>query len=141
MANTLNRILLVDDDTVTNLMHKRQIARFELAKDVDVATDGLAALDYLTAREETGASQPELVLLDINMPRMNGFEFLAAYAALPENLHESQSIVMVSTSTLRQDRQRAESEAFVKSYEIKPLSNEDFCRIVQAHQPTSGADS
>ena len=139
MAFPLRKILLVDDDKVTNLLHKRQIAKFKLAASVDVATDGRAALDYLTEREMAGENQPELVLLDINMPRMDGFEFLAEYAALPEGLHQNQTIVMVSTSTLRRDRARAEADVLVKAYEIKPLTSDDFCRIVRTCQSTSGS--
>jgi len=139
MAYPLRRILLVDDDKVTNLMHQRQIIKYKLAASVDVATDGRAALDYLTGRETAGETQPELVLLDINMPRMNGFEFLAEYATLPEDLHQSQTIVMVSTSILRQDKARAEADVLVKAYEIKPLSSDDFCRIVRNCQSASGS--
>ena len=144
MPRPLNRILLVDDDTVTNLMHRRQIARSELADVVDVATDGRAALDYLTEGEVAGNPQPELVLLAINMPRMNGFEFLTEYAMLPESLHRSQSVVMLSTSARKtsagkQDRMRAEADDLVKSYGVKPLAADDFCRTVGDYHPTSGA--
>lgn len=144
MPRPLNRILPVDDDTVTNLMHRRQIARSELADVVDVATDGRAALDYLTEGEVAGNPQPELVLLDINMQRMNGFEFLTEYAMLPESLHRSQSVVMLSTSARKtsagkQDRMRAEADDLVKSYGVKPLAADDFCRTVGDYHPTSGA--
>jgi CheY-like chemotaxis protein len=126
----LKRILLVDDDRVTNLMHQRQIVRQHLARFVDVATDGQSALDYLSGRIAAGEAQPELVLLDINMPRMNGFEFLLEYAKLPGDLHRSQCVVMVSTSTLNRDRDRAQADPFVASYEVKPLTEIDFESIV-----------
>ena len=129
MTGPLSAVLLVDDDRVTNMMHSRQISRRQLAERVDVATDGVAALDFLKACIAEKAAVPELVLLDINMPRMNGFEFLQAYADLPKDLHNRQRIVMVSTSTLRQDRARAEENPFVASYETKPLTDADLMRI------------
>ncbi len=61
MVRALNRILLVDDDTVTNLMHKRQISRCGLARKVDVVTDGRAALNYLERCIEHEDTAPELV--------------------------------------------------------------------------------
>lgn len=139
MTVPLRRILLVDDDKVTNLMHTRQIVKYELAQSIDVVTDGRAALDYLTGREVAGETQPELVLLDINMPRMNGFEFLVEYAKLPGGVHQSQTIVMVSTSTLRRDRERAEADVLVTAYELKPLTSNDFRRIVHNCQSASGS--
>lgn len=135
MSGSVNRILLVDDDTVTNLMHKRQIARHGLASEVDIATDGQSALDYLKRRADAGEPLPELIFLDINMPRMNGFEFLSAYGQLPERTRAGQRIVMVSTSTLRQDCSRAEADPFVETYETKPLTGEDLIRIVNRAKP------
>lgn len=135
MVESLDRILLVDDDTVTNLMHKRQITRRGLARHVDVATDGQSALEYLQRRAENGEDAPGLVLLDINMPRMNGFEFLRAYAEMPQACQKVPRIVMVSTSTLRQDRQLAEVDPLVEAYETKPLTDNDLVRIVHRHVP------
>jgi len=129
---SVKRILLVDDDRVTNLMHRRQIARGDFAEAVDVATDGQAALSYIENRKSRGERQPELVLLDVNMPRMNGFEFLAAYADLPSGVRQCQTIVMVSTSGLQQDVDRANADPNVRAYYVKPLADSDFQRIVDA---------
>jgi CheY-like chemotaxis protein len=119
-------------------MHRRQISRRGLAEQVDVATDGLAALDYLRECATGDTEVPELILLDINMPRMNGFEFLDAYGELPTGLRDRQRIVMVSTSTLRRDKARAEEYPFVTAFETKPLSDADLERIVCGGQPGSG---
>lgn len=134
MTETLEKVLLVDDDEVTNLMHRRRISRSGLAQRIDVATDGQAALDYLRHCAEANEKLPDLVLLDINMPRMNGFEFLDAFNNLPRKVREKQHIVMVSTSNLKRDKARAEIDKNVLGYETKPLSDTDFERIVsQCH--------
>lgn len=126
----LELLLLVDDDRVTNLMHKRQIARRGLARHVDVATDGRAALDYLKSRAEQKEKMPDLILLDINMPRMNGFEFLDSYREYSELSDLKSKIIMVSTSTLRQDKERATAYPYVAGYETKPLRDKDLERII-----------
>lgn len=127
---TLEKVLLVDDDEVTNLMHRRRISRSGLAQRIDVATDGQAALDYLRHCVEINEKPPDLVLLDINMPRMNGFEFLDAFKCLPREIRENQHIVMVTTSNLKRDKARAKTDKNVLGYETKPLSDMDFKRIV-----------
>lgn len=135
----LAAVLLVDDDKVTNLMHQRQITRKSLAARVDVATDGCAALDYLTKIDLDTSDPPELILLDINMPRMNGFEFLEAYAGLPDRIRDAQHIIMVSTSTFRQDKARAEQDPNVFEFASKPLSDADFSRFARDYRERRGA--
>ncbi len=130
MTRMLEKILLVDDDEVTNLLHQRRISRCGFAKSIDTATDGQAALDYLRLCAEKNEKPPDLVLLDINMPRMNGFEFLNAFEALPPEVTKQQHIVMVSTSNLKQDKARAELDRNVRGYETKPLMDDDLERIV-----------
>lgn len=128
----LDTVLLVDDDKVTNLMHTRIIRRSALANTVDVATDGVAALDYLQTRLAAGQGCPDLILLDINMPRMNGFEFLENYTALPEeNRCPDTLIVMLSTSVLEADRDRAEAHPDVHAFLDKPLTAGDVLRFAE----------
>ncbi len=134
-ALALHRVLLVDDDKVTNLMHGRLIRRSGMISEIDVATDGVAALEYLAERTAAGARWPELILLDINMPRMDGFEFLERYAALPEAERCDQTlIVMLSTSVLRADHERAEADPHVHAFISKPMESETLGACVAACQ-------
>lgn len=133
----LNAVLLVDDDKVTNLMHQRQITRNNLALRVEVATDGLAAIEFLSGLDLGTTSPPELVLLDINMPRMNGFEFLEEYACLPETLRKAQHVIMVSTSTFRQDRARADRDPNVHEFAAKPLTDDELTRLARDYRSRS----
>jgi CheY-like chemotaxis protein len=138
MTEPLQTILLVDDDKVTNILHQRQIARRGLARQVAVATDGQEALEFLQGCMAEPDRLPELVLLDINMPRMNGFEFLEHYAGLPQQIRDRSRVFMVSTSSLRRDIARAEDCACVAGYESKPLSDDDLERMVSACQEAPG---
>ncbi|MGC3939426.1 response regulator [Roseobacter sp. EG26] len=131
----LKRVLLVDDDKVTNLMHGRMIKRTGLVEQIDVATDGVAALEYLDDVAAKGDDLPELILLDINMPRMGGFEFLEQYAQLPDHIRSAKTvIIMLSTSALRTDHERAVNDPNVHRFICKPASSEDFQNFVQEYQ-------
>ena len=140
MVPKVNCILLVDDDRVTNLLHKRQISRCGLAHNVDAVTDGCDALKYLDELVQSDDPLPEMILLDINMPRMNGFEFLFDYAKLPESRTKLSRIIMVSTSTLPSDIARAEADPNVHEYARKPLADTDLKRLVHDYCDTNGTD-
>ena len=130
----LERILLVDDDSVTNMMHRRVIERSNRARAIDVATDGQEALDILHADIAAGRPLPELILLDINMPGMGGFEFLEHYAGLNIDPDAQLIIVMLSTSLLRADHIRAEADPNVHSFCDKPLRLEKLLEMIEDFQ-------
>lgn len=130
MTKIVKKVLLVDDDKVTNLLHTRLINRTGLVETVDVVTDGIAALEYLNEMHSTNGVQPELIFLDINMPRMNGFEFLQAYADLPEIPRDQQIVVMLSTSLLQSDHDRAEADPNVYKFANKPINPDQIREFV-----------
>lgn len=134
-APILQKVLLVDDDRVTNLMHLRLITRTGLVEQVDVATDGVAALDYLQTCVRAGNALPEIILLDINMPRMDGFEFLENYAVLPSCMRGTRTeVIMLSTSILRADHERAEADPNVHAFVSKPVNGADIEAFVYDYQ-------
>jgi len=128
----LRRILLVDDDTVTNMLHRRVIERSGQTLSIEIATDGQEALDILNADIAADRPFPELVFLDINMPGMGGFEFLEHYARLSKVPKGQMIIVMLSTSLLAADHARVEADPNVHSFCEKPLRSEKFLELVGA---------
>ncbi|MEM6640863.1 MAG: response regulator [Pseudomonadota bacterium] len=70
------RILLIEDDEVDVESVRRSFMRHRIGNDIAVAGDGIAALEWLRGREQDFETRPLIILLDINMPRMNGLEFL-----------------------------------------------------------------
>src|SRR5690606_32842970 len=105
------RILLVDDDDTSNLLSTMVITDMEIAEDVDVAFNGEEAINYILKNCKNGGETgerhcPELILLDINMPVMDGFEFLETYKEKFD--HQSQvPVVMLSSSNNPKDYERA----------------------------------
>lgn len=99
-------LLLVDDDEVDVQGLRRAFARGRIANPITVARDGIEALEIL--RGENGHAKlprPHLILLDLNMPRMNGFEFLEALRA-DEELRAA-IVFMITTSKAEEDKARA----------------------------------
>jgi CheY-like chemotaxis protein len=99
-------VLLVDDSRATNFMHRELIREADFAERIDVALDGEEALDFLRSGSDSEYFPPSVIFLDINMPKMDGFEFLEACKSLPEGQRGSLVIVMLTTSLDPGDRTR-----------------------------------
>ncbi len=116
MQRPLN-ILLVEDDEVDVLLVKRAFAEARVANPLKVVSNGIEALAFL--RDENTRADRRIVLLDLNMPKMNGLEFLRELRADPELKHTT--VIVMTTSKDDQDR----IEAFqlnVSGYVVKPLT-------------------
>ncbi|UZR97599.1 response regulator [Chondrinema litorale] len=127
MTKKCKLILLIDDDIDDNFFHKRIIEKAGITEEVAICLDGKDALQYLTAtgkytNENESYPRPEIIFLDINMPRMNGWDFLEEYRKLPETVRSSHVIVMVTTSLDIEDRQKADTYEEVKYYQNKPMT-------------------
>ncbi len=115
-------ILLVEDNPMDVDLTLRAFARRKLSNPIDVARDGQEALDYI-ARWEAGAPLPAVILLDVNLPKVNGLEVLRQIRAQPVCAHVP--VVMLTTSTEDGDIARA-YELGANSYIVKPVSFENF---------------
>jgi CheY-like chemotaxis protein len=130
MKTKLNCVLLVDDDESTNFINKMVIEKAGITNNIETALNGKEAINFLTnnGKYEKGSEcpfpQPMLILLDINMPIMDGWEFLTAY----HNLHPSQKckviIVMLTTSLNPDDKIRAAHISEISGFKNKPLTLE-----------------
>jgi len=130
MKKKLGCILLVDDDHEDNFYHKIVIERMEIADQIAVALNGIEALDYL---QKENRVIPELIFLDINMPKMNGWEFLDQYKHLDKEKKSRIVIMMLSTSANPADLKRAREIEEVTGYQTKPLTKEMLTEILDIY--------
>lgn len=125
MSNSLLNILLVEDDEVDVMNVKRAFEKYHIMNPVFVAENGLEALQML----RTGAVPGErrIILLDLNMPRMNGIEFLRALRADAEL--KSTTVVVLTTSN--NDRDKIEAYNLnVAGYLVKPVTFSEFAELM-----------
>ncbi|MBI5568889.1 MAG: response regulator [Desulfomonile tiedjei] len=119
-------ILLVDDDKVDAMAVKRAIKELNIPNPLKVANNGEQALEYL---RDSKNPKPCLILLDINMPRMNGIEFLKV--AKQDDSLRPIPIIMLTTSREYEDKYRS-FDLGVAGYMIKPASHVEFIELVRA---------
>lgn len=129
MNNTPVNILHVEDDAVDAMVMERALKKCEINHILHKALNGIDALDML--RGTNGIQKidplPKIILLDLNMPKMNGIEFLRALRA--DNDLKSISVFVMTTSNDERDRTDA-YELNVAGYLIKPLSLESYVSVV-----------
>lgn len=123
---TLERIMLVDDDESTNFINKLFLKEAKASDDIVVFQNGKEALAYLSAGNHT----VDLILLDINMPIMNGWEFLEHFEELKLGRNLKTMVVMLSSSVNSDDKIRAEEFDTVKKFVNKPLFKETIDDIL-----------
>ena len=126
----LNQVLIVDDDEVNNLFCKIVIEHSGISGDVHYCMSGPEALDYLQSCINSNSTVPDLILLDINMPFMDGFHFLDLYHELGFNEKLPSKISMLSSSDLESDIKTALKYDGVIDYVTKPLSEEALNRLM-----------
>lgn len=125
-------ILLVEDDYLDAMNVQRVFGKLNLHHDLHTVRNGQEALDLLEGKNALGHYHPDLVLLDLNMPKMNGIEFLKEIRS-NDDLKRLKVFIM-TTSDEESDRMDAE-ELGIAGYIIKPLTFDRF------DNPNSSMDS
>ena len=122
-------ILLVEDDPITVMVCDRIIKMTAFADNVSSCNNGKAALDHLVELSGQGKSIPEIIFLDINMPVMNGWDFLAEFEKVKHNMQQLPRIYILSSTVDPEDYKRAKSFPLVEDFISKPLSKDSLEKI------------
>lgn len=132
----MKNVLLVDDDQIFNFLSTKTLERMGLANEIHVALNGKEALQLLNNYYQGSMSVPDVILLDLNMPIMDGFGFLEAFKRLSLPKMDRIKIVIVSSSQDPRDIQRAR-ELGVEHYLSKPLTEEKLRAVLEQDQPST----
>lgn len=116
------KIMLIDDDPICHMINTRLLKRFS-SSTIETFTDPIEALKQLTWRAMHEPEKfPDSILLDIDMPRMNGWQFLEEFHKLPADVVQRASIMMLSSSNHSTDIERSKQYTIVKKFFSKPLT-------------------
>jgi CheY-like chemotaxis protein len=127
------KIVLIDDDPISHLISTRLLERFSTSI-VEAFVNPEEALKQLQCRAQNAPEKfPDIILLDINMPVMNGWEFLEEFEKLPEDILKTTSVMMLSSSTTSLDREKSKKYYTVKKFLSKPLT-EELIKIITLPQ-------
>lgn len=125
-----NHILLIDDNEVDNYLSNYIISKNQLAEKTSIKTSGIKALELLESLNASDIEFPDLILLDLKMPTMDGFEFLDVLLNFPLNKTENCTVVMLTSSNNEIDVNRSIQYPIIKKYINKPITLKAFNEII-----------
>ncbi|WP_212003421.1 response regulator [Chitinophaga sp. HK235] len=125
----INMIFIVDDDPIHQQIAKIMIERQGISTNIRVFSDAQDVLDHIRLHADKVDDLPDLILLDLNMPIMDGWEFLDEYSLFHEQLPKEIRIFVLTSSIDEKDKERVRHYAVVNGYLTKPLSKEIIAHL------------
>lgn len=127
------KVLLIDDSEAINEMNRYFFNKSNPDIEVNSKMDGQKALSYLTEVEQE--EFPDLILLDLRMPLLDGFEFLTKMQDEYNSIYQKLNVVLLTTSMNPEDEKRIRKFNCVSNYMIKPLSLRQVSYLLATNEP------
>lgn len=125
--------MVIDDNEIDLYIARRVMTKYSFAEEIVTFSSAIEALDHLKATMDKGEALPEMIMLDINMPEMTGFQFLEKYGQMPENITNNCTIVMLSTSIHPEELNLANNSPHIQQFVNKPVSEETLKRLLATY--------
>lgn len=120
--------MLIDDNEIDNLINQKMIEAADISQNIYTHTGAKSAIEFLRNMEQLKEVAtivlPQIIFLDIDMPLMDGFQFLDEFQKLSKETKDHCNIVMLTSSINPQDMDKAKEYTYVKKYLNKPLSQD-----------------
>ena len=129
MTTRFQNVMLIDDNEIDNMINQKMIESAVVAQNIFVHSSAKSAIEFLKNIERLEVADkilPDVIFLDIDMPLMDGFQFLDEFGRLGDGVQKKCKIVMLTSSLNPQDLARSKKYNAVKKYLNKPLSSESI---------------
>lgn len=127
----MSRLIVLDDNQIELFIIKKMLMKYKVFEDTLYSSDGKNILKYLEVNKYKQNSLPELIFIDLDMPKLSGWHFLDRLKSLYPELRKPIWVYIITSSIDPRDIKRSDNYPFVKSYLIKPLTKEVIESIVQ----------
>lgn len=130
MMNKIKNVSIVDDDELFQFVMRQHLERLGMVENIHKFSDGEQALNYIRSNLQHPELLPELILLDVNMPYMDGWQFMREYVKLELPAGINIKIYVLSSSTHESDLQKAKEFPSLAGYLVKPIGKQLIQQIL-----------
>lgn len=120
----MRKIAVIDDDDVFQLIIRKQIEMNNFNYEILTFPNGEEAISYLTQNIDNSDHLPHIIMLDVNMPIKDGWEFLEEYKLLKDGVRREINLYMVTSSVIQSDIDKASRDKNILAFISKPISNQ-----------------
>jgi len=124
-------ICIIDDDDIYQFTVTKAIQSSKLARKILAFSDGEEALNFMVDNIANSAEIPDVIFLDINMPIMDGFEFMEEFVKIKPKVGKKVTVYMVSSSVDPSDIERAKKISAISDYLVKPIYGDQISSILE----------
>lgn len=125
----IEKACIIDDDAIAVFGLKRAMANIRFTPDPVIFENGLDALEYFGQRLRDGAELPSLIFIDLNMPVMDGWDFMEEFGLLVPSERDRPEIFIMTSSIDVRDMDKAKTYGLEGNYLIKPVNGDDLERL------------
>ena len=126
----INTFCIIDDDDIYQFTTSHLLKKTELVNKIIVFSNGLKAINFLKEEIDNIENIPDILFLDVNMPVMDGWEFLEEYLLIKPMIPKTVAIYMVSSSVDEKDVLKAKSFSVLSGYLVKPISSKNIMEVI-----------
>lgn len=130
----IKEVWIVDDDHIFRLFLKTILVKSEEFEIINAFENGLLAINELKSRIKSNTMPPSIIFLDINMPILNGWEFMEAYAEIKDAVKSKIEIYISSSSIDKYDLDKAKNDGNIKDFLTKPLKLDTVKMVAQNYK-------
>ena len=128
---TVKTLMIIDDDDVFVFLIKKGIEKAQVVEKIIVFDNGMDSINYLKENFQNPDMLPEIILLDLSMPIMDGWQFLEEYTLLKPKIEKKMLIYLVTSSISPEDLKAAKSINAVSDFIVKPITAEKLLEILK----------
>lgn len=128
----LNCVLLIDDDTVTNFLNKNLIDSLKICEEIETFNNGQEAIIFFESNQYKSKKSIDLIFLDLNMPIMNGYQFMEKYNQFDSTIKTAKVVALIAENTEKPAEEIAK-QLKVHDYFSKPITKEKIAQLLEKH--------